>query len=445
MLPARPRRFVVPAFALLALLSLIFTLSFAAVSAGGQTTEQLAQTSQTTGATTFSGAAAKQQVEALAEQIGSRPAGSTNADRGAQYALDQLRQWGYQPTLQTFPVQTYDDRGSELTVTVGGSQRPRADTLVYSLAGDVEAPLVAVPGVGSAEDFAGLDVQGKIALVKRGTLRFSEKVANAAAAGAAGVVIYNDVGGRVQGSLVQQEAVPAVTISGDDGQQLLDLLAAGSVQLRLRVDGSIEHSAANNVVAELPGSRGDSANIVVGAHMDSVPAGPGANDNGSGSGVVLELARTLAQLPSSERPITLRFVLFGAEELGLHGSRYYVSNLSEEERHAIVAMINLDMVGVGSEWRFGGTDDLVQRALGASNDLGARALPMRGPLGSASDHASFLNAGVPAVFFYRTDDPNYHTPNDRAEFVDADALGQAGTMALRVISEVSASPGSIAQ
>ena len=70
------------------------------------------------GATTaFSGTAAKQQVDALAVQIGSRPAGSAAYDQAVRYATDQLRQWGYQPSLQSFPVQTYDDRGSQVEVT----------------------------------------------------------------------------------------------------------------------------------------------------------------------------------------------------------------------------------------------------------------------------------------------------------------------------------------
>jgi hypothetical protein len=84
-------------------------------------------------ATAFSGAAAKQQVEALSTRIGSRPAGSANYDAAVQYAAEQFRQWGYQPTLQTFPVETYVDRGSQLEVTGGGLNgvRVAADTLVY--------------------------------------------------------------------------------------------------------------------------------------------------------------------------------------------------------------------------------------------------------------------------------------------------------------------------
>ena len=401
-----------------------------------QTTEPAIQSTQPVRQTTtaFSGAAARQQVDALAGQIGSRPAGSAAYDRAVSYAADQLRQWGYQPTLQTFPLQTYDDRGSQVDVIDSGTQIA-ADTLTYSIAGDVQAPLVAA-GLGQPTDLAGVDLRGKIALIQRGTLRFSDKVANAAAAGAVGVIVYNDSSGRVQGSLLRPEAVPAATISDESGQQLLDLLARGPLTVRLVVDASTEDRSGTNVVAELPGSRPDAGTVVFGAHLDSVPAGPGANDDGSGSAVVLELARELAERSPSQRPLNLRFALWGAEELGLYGSRYYVQNLSDAERHAVLANVNLDMVGVGQSWQFGGTDDLVQVALGAANDLGQRAVPLRGPLSGASDHASFLDAGIPAVFLYRVQDPNYHTAGDVADLVDPDALAQAGTIAEKVLDSL---------
>ena len=123
-------------------------------------------------------------------EIGSRPAGSAAYDQAVQYVADELRQWGYQPTLQSFPVQTYDDRGSYLEVVgPGGSdatqpgggaggQRLEANTLTYSIAGTPEAPLVAA-GLGQPSDLAGVDLHGKIALIERGTLRFSDKVRTA--------------------------------------------------------------------------------------------------------------------------------------------------------------------------------------------------------------------------------------------------------------------------
>jgi Zn-dependent M28 family amino/carboxypeptidase len=389
---------------------------------------------QSNGAPPFDGTAAKQQVDALAVQIGSRPAGYGAYDSAVAYAQAQLQQWGYSPMLQPFALQVYDDRGSALDVTdsSGTTQHVAASTLQYSVGGQVQAPLVAA-GMGQSEDFANLDARGKIALVKRGVQRFSDKVANAVAAGAVGVIVYNDSPDAVQGTLAEPEPVPAATIAGDAGQQLLSELQSGPLNASFNVDAEARQSSATNVIAELPGSRPEAGAVIFTAHLDSVPAGPGANDNGSGSAVVLELARELAQLSATDRPMTLRFALFGAEELGLDGSQYYVQHLSEVERQSLRADINLDMVGVGDQWRFGGSNDLVQLALGVAGDLGQRALPLSGPLNGASDHASFLAAGIPAVFLYRVEDPNYHTAGDVASLVDPAALGQAGSIAISVL------------
>jgi aminopeptidase YwaD len=382
----------------------------------------------------FSGVRAKAHVDAFAGQIGTRPAGSPGHAAAVQYASDQLRTWGYQPSLQGFPMRTYQDRGARLAVTQGGSSTLAADTLQYSPAGKIDAPLVAA-GLGAPDDFAGVDARGKLVLLRRGTLRFAEKVANAASAGAVGVVVANDQGGRVQGSLGSPAAIPSVTISADDGRALEGLLAAGPVALSLEVDASVESRPAENVIAEKLGSNPVAGTIVIGAHLDSVPAGPGANDNASGSASVLELARAFA---GRDYPFTVRFVLFDAEELGLFGSQYYVESLSPVERRGMRAMINLDMVGVGRAWRFGGDNSLVQEALGAATDLGVQALPLRGPVASSSDHASFMAAGIPSLFLYRVEDPNYHTAEDRPEHVDPDALDQAGTIALRVLESLAA-------
>jgi aminopeptidase YwaD len=407
------------------LLLLALALALVTESAGAQTVA------------TFSGPAAKQQVDALAGQIGSRAAGSAAYDQAVAYAQSQLQTWGYAPVLQTFPLTVYNDRGSSVDATdaSGATTHIAADTLQYSVAGDVQAP-IAAEGLGDAQDFANVDARGKIALIERGVQRFSDKVATAAAAGAVGVIIYNDGSDRVQGTLASPEPIPAATISGDSGQQLLGMLANGQVSVRLTVDASTDQESGTNVIADLPGSRPDAGTVIFTAHLDSVPAGPGANDNGSGSAVVLELAHELSQRSASERPLSVRFALFGAEELGLDGSRYYVQNLSDVDRQALRADINLDMVGVGDAWQFGGTDDLVQTALGAATDLGQRAVPLRGSLLGASDHASFLDAGIPAVFLYRVEDPNYHTAGDVASLVDPDALTQAGTIALKVLDSL---------
>jgi aminopeptidase YwaD len=143
-------------------------------------------------------------------------------------------------------------------------------------------------------------------------------------------------------------------------------------------------------------------------------------------------------LSARQYPYTLQFVAFGAEELGLFGSRHFVEQLSPEERRSIVAMINLDMVGVGEAWRFGGASGLAQRAEQAAAALGAPHGMLGGPVAGASDHASFLGAGISAVFVHRVTDPNYHTAGDRPEHVDPAALGQAGELVLRLLEELAA-------
>jgi Zn-dependent M28 family amino/carboxypeptidase len=105
-----------------------------------------------------------------------------------------------------------------------------------------------------------------------------------------------------------------------------------------------------NVLADSPTGSADRV-VVVGAHLDSVIAGPGINDNGSGTSTILEIAEEMAELGISNRQ-QLRFAFWGAEELGLLGSEHYVDSLSEEELQRIVANLNFDMVGSPNYVRF---------------------------------------------------------------------------------------------
>lgn len=160
------------------------------------------------------GQRAWEHVRILADDIGPRVAGSAEEWAAIQYAADHLRAWGYDPEIQSFPVRLYDDRGSTLQVE-GGQDAAwfTAATLTLAAAGEVEAPLVDA-GVGRPSDFQGLDVAGKVALIRRGSLTFGEKVANAAAAGAAAVIVYNHEPGLLQGTLGAPASIPAVSLSG---------------------------------------------------------------------------------------------------------------------------------------------------------------------------------------------------------------------------------------
>src|SRR5205814_2367279 len=131
-------------------------------------------------------------------------------------------------------------------------------------------------------------VRGKVALARRGEIKFSEKASNLASAGAIGVVIFNSEAGAFQGALDTTVTLPTVSISREDGEQLLDRLNHAPVAVRLRVDADQQERSGINVVAAQPAAP---HTVVIGAHYDSVSAGPGANDNGSGTAVLLELAR----------------------------------------------------------------------------------------------------------------------------------------------------------
>ncbi|MEU8733029.1 M28 family metallopeptidase [Streptomyces tendae] len=149
-----------------------------------------------------------------------------------------------------------------------------------------------------------------------------------------------------------------------------------------------------NLIADWPG--GDANQIVMaGSHLDSVTSGPGINDNGSGSSAVLETALAVAR--SDYRPTKhLRFAWWGAEELGLVGSRYYVNSLGSAERAKISGYLNFDMIGSPNPGYFVYDDDpTIEKTfkdyyagLGIPTEIETEG-------DGRSDHAPFKNAGVP--------------------------------------------------
>ena len=235
-----------------------------------------------------------------------------------------------------------------------------------------------------ARDFAALR-DGEVALVQRGTCRMSVKAHNAQAAGASAVLIVNDGRpgnrGAIAGTLgAPGLRIPAVFLSTAAGR---DVRAAGRVTVD--VDAVSEERRTANVLAET--GRGSRV-AMAGAHLDSVTDGPGINDDGSGVAALLAAAGTLrGRAPDGAR---LRLGFWGAEELGLYGSRRYVAGLGEAARKAIAGYVNLDMVGTrdGDVAVYRG-DDGIRRSL-------RRALTERGvddiqgeDLGASSDHAPF--------------------------------------------------------
>jgi Zn-dependent M28 family amino/carboxypeptidase len=295
------------------------------------------------------------------ENDGNRFSGFSGYDASVDYVVETLEAAGYDPEVQTFDYLAFEVVGpsalqqiapNAVTYTEGVDFGP----ITQSDPGDVTAAVTAVDldlGLGNtstsgceASDFAGFPA-GNIALLQRGVCTFELKAENAAAAGAVGIVIFN------QGNTADpsRQGIPAVTLTANNTSGIpvlgttyaLGATLAGTPGLVMRVFANTEREVlpTYNVLAERTGKNDDNV-VMAGAHLDSVLEGPGIQDNGSGSAALLEAAEQLANLKPQN---TLRFAWWGAEESGLVGSTNYVNGLSDAELARIALYLNFDMIG----------------------------------------------------------------------------------------------------
>jgi Zn-dependent M28 family amino/carboxypeptidase len=173
---------------------------------------------------------------------------------------------------------------------------------------------------------------------------FRLKADNAYAAGAVGVLVYNNVAGALNGTLGEADGLDQIPVFGIPqalGEQLVAAMASGPVVMRMFANTGVENLPTRNVLAETAG--GDPNNVVmVGAHLDSVTAGPGIQDNGSGSAAILETAIQMAKVKPWNK---VRFAWWSAEESGLVGSTRWVNEQSNAELDKIALYLNFDMIG----------------------------------------------------------------------------------------------------
>jgi Zn-dependent M28 family amino/carboxypeptidase len=351
-IPFRSRRFGLLAVSV----ALVGTLVAPAAVAAPSAVAEVASTFGFRKAVTLDGIRAHQAaLQAIADaNDGTRLAGTPGYDASAEYVADMLEAAGYDVSIQSFSFQLVSDGTPPVVQQTAPASVTYVDgvdyrTMSYSGSGDVTAPVSAPAGpLGcDAADWAGFPA-GNIALVVRGVCTFRIKATNAVAAGAAAVMVYNNIPGLLAGTLAEPLFThPVIGLTQSLGQELT--LTPGLV-MRIRTDTVAEDRETVNVIAETAG--GDpNAVVVVGAHLDSVATGPGINDNGSGSAAILEIAETLAGQQRDVRN-KVRFMWFGAEEHGLIGSNRYVASLSQAERDRISLMLNFDMIGSPNFVRF---------------------------------------------------------------------------------------------
>jgi aminopeptidase YwaD len=381
----------------------------------------------------ISGERAYRHVVALSEKIGPHPAGTHEDRTSGEYIAAQLTRDGYAVEWQAFPLPFFAVHAVALAVPSHSDLTLHPHAMIYSPStppNGITAELVDV-GIGRPEDIRRTTLAEKIALIERGTIPFRDKTLNVAAAGAVAAIIYNSRAEEFVGTVGENMRIPVVSLSGVEGLQLLDLARSGRVTARLQVETVIETRTTWNIVATKLGARDPHRVIVVGAHRDTVDAAPGANDNSSGVAVALEIAEALRRAPLVA---TIRFVFFGAEELGFYGSDYYVQHMGPAR---VVGMVNLDMEGVGERLqlvRDRGPDSLVLLAQRNAAQLGIKVQLARS---SGSDHVNFERVGIPVVFLFRPDDPYNHTPKDTVDRVDAKLLEASTLLATAIVVNVS--------
>ncbi len=334
---------------------------------------------------------------------GNRASSTEGFNASAEYVANKLEQAGFDVTRQEFPF-TYSETLAEKLVA-DGAEIP-VIMMEYSPSteeGGFTAPLAVVPVDDTpgceASDYG--DVTGKIALVQRGTCSFAEKTLAASEAGAAALLVYNNEEGPVNGTLGEKndDYVPAGGISQADGEALI---ALDGTEITLELRSFMEDRTTYNVIAETQTGRKDNV-VMAGAHLDSDPAGPGINDNGTGSVALLETALALGAEPDINNRV--RFAWWGAEEFGLVGSTYYVNSLSFEQQLDIALYLNFDMIGSPNAGYF---------VYDGDDSDGEGAGP--GPYGSAQIEAAFVDylentVGVP------TEGRDFDGRSDYGEFI----------------------------
>jgi len=313
-----------------------------------------------------------------------------------------------------------------------------------------------------------------IAIAQRGNCSFYQKAMNAETAGASALIVYDN----------QVEPLPFVTVAPPSGSVQVTIpvfivtLSVGTsllalyespieiVELGLNASFYYEDVITSNVIATSPG--GDASNVVVvGSHLDSVPVGPGINDNGSGSAANLAMAKLFHSLKI--KPVNkVVFAWWGAEEIGLLGSTYYVENMRDNNPSQfanLVANLNFDMLGSPNPIRgiYNGSQDPWQNP-GSPVIQGLfdeyfqmeKLSTILVDFSGRSDYAAFLENGIPAGGLFsgaeepKTDqmrnlfggsldvalDVCYHEPCDTTDNIDQTVYLQHGQAAAYVLQEL---------
>lgn len=382
-------------------------------------------------------------LEYMVDEIGVRVASSPEERTTAEFIANELQDYGYDNVdIKPFEyrnrvayLEVLGSNGRRIDVRAGGNRNTSILTGPEGITG-----YIVDSGLGREGDFPA-EVYGNIALVQRGTETFSNIVKRAEEVGATGVIIQNN-SWQIFSVNVPEANIPYVAVNFDSGE----LLKGEEIRANLRIEEFYESWNVEATVKPKNKNKDTGNIIIISAHYDTVPTAPGASDNATGVVGLLELARIYSNFPIDTE---IRFLAFGAEEVGLVGSRHYVNQLSNEEKSRVIANYNMDMIGTASEPQdtlfvnvLTGTAAEPQHnlvsftALEAAKRLGYDAQIKSPFYRGASDHVPFAEAGIAAGnFIYRDPitialEPWYHQPYDTLDKVSEDRL----LMAVEIIA-----------
>jgi aminopeptidase YwaD len=366
----------------------------------------------------------------LSEAIGPRIGGTRSEKKAADYLAGVLDLLGYDTTLQPFPVA---DKFLAQLDTPGGLPRD----LNWQVGASAQAALdvtVRGPVLDTGAGGFPADATGTILLVDYLAADRDALVATAVARNAAAVVFLpadlveprraSAFSPVLPGSVNSPVPIPVVGVAQAQKHRLRELLAAGRLRKLTITTTAHRGLTSHNVLAERTHRDAGGPVVMVSAHYDTVIGAPGANDDGSGTVLNLELARVLRRLPVNA---TLRFGLWGSEEQGLIGSRYYVAQLPQAERDRIVAVFQNDMVATSWDpatryWLLSYTGEAnraTDEVAAAADRLGYAPRISPVTLRGSSDHQSFQEVGIASAnFSWRGEEspailePPYHSPED---------------------------------
>jgi hypothetical protein len=374
---------------------------------------------------------------------GNRAFGTKGFADSSDYVLSQItpnNDTDFRTWTQSFN-HTYEET-HKISVTGPDGEDVEVISLLYNnatpLPNGVTGELVAVPvddarGSGCFQDqWTGLNVTGKLALVKRGTCSISDKLKIAKNLGALGVILFHNTNSTPNAATLGAENIgllaPVGLVSLSVGETWRTRIAANeTLVVTLLVDSIVEPRSSWNVFVET--REGDPNNVVMlGAHLDSVQAGPGINDDGSGVTAQIEIIRALRGFRGIKNKV--RFAFWGAEESGLVGSLYYTQHLTSKEADKIRFYYNYDMIGSPEPVYGIYAGDNPGDKVGAQmllDYLVAKGKPAYfGSFGTGSDYVGFLQLGIPSSGIHTGGgipaDPCYHLACDTYDNISWEAL-----------------------